>query len=66
MKTPDISTAKNADLRASLAALQRAAKSARQTAIQTDTAIVVVKDGKLIRIPAEELRKNTTAEPGSL
>lgn len=38
----------------------------RQTSIQTDTAIVVVKDGKLIRIPAEELRKNTTAEPGSL
>ncbi len=60
MKTPDISTAKNAYLRASVAALRRAAKSARQIAIQTNTAIVVVKDGKLIRIPAKEVRYHTT------
>lgn len=58
MKTPDISTAKSADLRASLTAMRRAAKSARQTAIQTDTAIVVVKEGKLMRIPADELRQS--------
>lgn len=62
MKTPDISTAKNADLRASLAALRRAAKSARQLAIQTDTAIVVVKDGKLVRIPANDLRQYAADE----
>lgn len=66
MKTPDISTAKNADLRASLAALRRAAQSARQIAIQTDTAIVVVKDGKLIRIPAKTLRQHTSTESGTL
>jgi len=57
MKTKDISEAKDADLRGSMAALQRAADSARKTAIQTDTGIVIQKDGKLTRISAQELRK---------
>jgi hypothetical protein len=52
----DLSKAKNPDLRASLAAMQRAAQQARKTAVQTDTALVVVKDGKLLRIPAAQLR----------
>jgi len=52
----DLSKARNPDLRASLAALQRAAQQARKTAVQTDTALVVVKDGKLLRIPAAQLR----------
>ncbi|WP_347262104.1 hypothetical protein [Rudaea sp.] len=52
----DLSKAKNPDLRASLAAMHRAAELARQTALQTNTALVVVKDGKLVRIPAEQLR----------
>lgn len=52
----ELSNAKNPDLRASLTAMHRAAKLARQIALQTDTAIVVVKDGKLLRIPAEQLR----------
>ncbi|MCC5841815.1 MAG: hypothetical protein JJT96_17000 [Opitutales bacterium] len=56
MKTKDISEAKDKDLRASMAALQRAAASARKTAIQTDTAIVIQRDGKLVRISAKELR----------
>jgi hypothetical protein len=60
MTQRDLSQAKNPDLRASLAAMQRAAEMARQTAIQTDTALVVVQDGKLKRITAEELRKGTT------
>lgn len=60
MKTKDISQAKDKDMRASLAALQRAAASARKTAIQTDTAIVVKRDGQLVRISAQELRKTTT------
>jgi len=34
----------------------RAAELARQTALQTGTAIVVVREGKLVRITAEELR----------
>lgn len=67
MTTGDISNAKDPDLRASLEALRRAAELARQTAIQTDTDLIIVKDGKTIRIPAAVLRKQTqpdTAPPG--
>jgi mRNA degradation ribonuclease J1/J2 len=56
MSRPDISQAKNPDLRGSMAAMRRAAALARKTAIQTDTAIVQVRDGKVVRIPAAELR----------
>ena len=65
MKTKDISQAKDQDMRTSMAALQRAAESARKTAIQTDTAIVVKRDGKLVRISAQELRKTTASVPES-
>jgi hypothetical protein len=58
MSAQDISKAKDPDLRASLAALQRAASLARETAMQTNTNIVIVEDGKLVRISAEELRRN--------
>lgn len=57
----DISRAKNPDLRASLAAMRRAAALARETAIRTDTEIVLVRDGKPVRIPAAELRKQACA-----
>ena len=56
MSRADISQAKNPDLRGSMAAMRRAAALARKTAIQTDTAIVMVRDGKVVRIPAAELR----------
>lgn len=56
MTRQELSKAKKPDLRASLAAMRRAAQLARQTAIQTDTAIVVVREDKLMRIPAEQLR----------
>lgn len=56
MTQKDISKAKNPDLRASMTAMRRAAALARKTAIQTDTAIVLVRDGKLVRIPAADLR----------
>ena len=59
MKTPDISTAKNPDLRASMAAMQRAAALARKTAIQTDTGIVIVRDGQIVHVSAQELRQST-------
>ena len=61
MTQQELSKAKNPDLRAALAALRRAAQMARITAIQTDTEIVIVKDGKPVRIPAEELRKEQRA-----
>ena len=57
MALRDLSEAKNPDLRASLAGMRRAAALARQTAIQTDTEIVLVRDGKPVRITAAELRK---------
>lgn len=56
MKPHDISNARDPDMRASLAALRRAAQLARKTAIQTDTELVVVRDGHTVRIPAETLR----------
>ncbi len=56
MKQRDISEARNPDLRGSLAAMQRAAKLAREIAIQTNTAIVIMRDGKPVRVTAEELR----------
>lgn len=61
MTIPDLSTAKNPDLRASMAAMQRAAELARKTAIQTDTGIVIVREGQIVHISAQELRqsKNT-------
>jgi imidazolonepropionase-like amidohydrolase len=57
MNTKDISQAKNKDLTGSLAAIKRAAIMARGLAVQTNTAIIVVRDGKILRITADELRK---------
>ena len=57
MNRTDLSRAKNPDLRASLAGMRRAAALARQTAIQTNTEIVLVRGGKPVRITAAELRK---------
>jgi len=57
MTSQELSKAKNPDLRGSLEAMRRAAAMARRTAIQTNTEIVIVKDGRPVRITAEELRK---------
>jgi hypothetical protein len=65
MITKDISQAKDQDLRASMAALERSALAARQIAIQTDTAIIIHRDGKLVRIPASELRQSTVVKEES-
>lgn len=56
MTLKDISTAKNSDLRGSQTAIRRAAAQARQIAIQTGTDLIIVQDGKIVRIPAAELR----------
>ena len=52
-----IQEAKDPDLRASAAAMNRAALAARQTAIRTCTNLVIVKDGILTHIPADVLRE---------
>lgn len=62
MNANDISNAKDPDLRASLGALRRAAQQARKTAIQTETDLVIVKDGRMRRISPEELRQQAEAE----
>jgi len=62
MKPEDIRKAKNPDLPASFIALQRAAEVARQTAIQTDTALVFMQDGQIVRITAEQLKQAKAKE----
>ncbi len=57
MNTNDIANAKDPDLRSALDALRRAAQQARKTAIQTETNLVIVKDGRMQRISADELRQ---------
>ena len=42
---------------AELEALRRAARAARELAVRTGTAIIVLRDGKLVRVSADELRK---------
>lgn len=61
MNANDIANAKDPDLRSSLGALRRAAQQARKTAIQTETNLVIVKDGRMQRISAVELRQQAKA-----
>lgn len=64
--TPEsLSTAKNKDLRSSLAALKRAAQAARRVAITTGTAIVVQRGREAVRITADELSQRGAAAPRS-
>ena len=62
MNANDLDKAKDPDVRASLVALRRAAQLARKTAIQTDTRLVVVKDGRLQHIGAAELARQAAAK----
>lgn len=65
MKPRDISTASDPDLRASLAALRRAAQLARKTAIQTETDLIVVRAGRMVHISAETLRRQAESDRSS-
>lgn len=53
----ELNTAKDKDLIASLAVMKRAAALARQQAIQTGTAIVLLKVQETVRVAAEEINK---------
>ena len=57
MTQQELSQAKDKDLPASLIAMRRAARMAREQAVRTDTAIVVIRNEKPVRVTAEELRK---------
>lgn len=52
-------------MRASLTALRRAAALARKVAIDTNTGLVVVRDGQLVQISADILRSQMRAEKDS-
>lgn len=44
-------------IRGALAALERAAEDARRIAIQTDTELIVMRNGQICRLPPEEIAK---------
>jgi hypothetical protein len=58
MTQEQMSQAKDKDIPASLIAMQRAARMARELAVQTNTAIVVIRDQRPQRITADELRQS--------
>lgn len=62
MNAQDLSKAKNPDVRAALGALRRAAQAARKTVIQTNTHLIVMKEGRLQRITASELVQQEVAK----
>lgn len=57
MTQDQLSQAKDRDLPASLIAMRRAARMAREQAIRTDTAIIVLRNKTAVRVSADELRK---------
>ena len=57
MNPKDIRTSSDPDLAGSYAAMQRAARSAEDLAIRTNTGIVVCVDGKELRLTAQDLIK---------
>ena len=57
MNTKDIRTSSDPDLAGSYEAMERAARSAQDLAIRTNTGIVVAVDGKLVELTAANLIK---------
>jgi len=55
MMQDELAHAKDKDLPASLIAVRRAARMARELAVRTDTAIIVIRNGKPVRVTAAEL-----------
>jgi hypothetical protein len=63
--SPDISTAKDPDLRSAMAALMRASALARKAAMDAGTDLVLFKDGILVLVEANMLRRQSQAEAAS-
>lgn len=57
MTQVQMAQARDKDLPESLVAMPRAARQARELAVRTNTAIIVIRDGKRVRVSAEELRR---------
>ena len=64
-KIKDIRDSADPDIAGSYYAMQRAGQAAIDLAIQTNTAIVIMLDGKVQRIPAAELIKQRQAKVSS-
>jgi len=62
MNPKDIRTSNDPDLAGSFAAIQRAARSAQDLAIRTNTSIVVSLDGKDVELTAADLIKTREKE----
>ena len=60
MNKPLVSKLSDADMQAAPAALLRAGQRAREIARQTGTAVVVMRDGKLVEEKAGEVRQIDT------
>lgn len=57
MSRHELGKAKDRDLVTSMAAMKRAATMARKAAMQTGTAIVIVRNKKIVRLTTDDLRK---------
>jgi hypothetical protein len=66
MNPIDIRKSPDPDLAGSYAAMQRAARSAQDLAIKTNTSILVVVDGKNVHVPAADLIKMRESEGQSV
>ena len=66
MNPTDIRKSPDPDLAGSYAAMHRAARSAQDLAIKTNTSNLVVVDGKNVHIPAAELIKMRESERQSV
>ena len=64
-KIKDIRDSADPDISGSYYAMQRAGQAAIDLAIQTNTAIVTILDGKVRRIPAAELIKQRQSKVSS-
>lgn len=57
MTAQELTNAKDKDLPASLQAIKRAAELARKQAVQTGTAIVILRGQQMVRLTSEQLRQ---------
>jgi hypothetical protein len=60
MNQDQVGQARDKDLPSSLIAIRRAAQAVRDTAVRTGTAIIVWRNGQVVRISANELQQTRT------
>ncbi len=65
MTVKDIRLSPDPDMAGSYAAMQRAGRAAEDLAIRTNTEIITMIDGKVVRLTAEEIIKRRQAENNS-